>query len=101
MRSTKLFTIPVAASLLLAAVAHASDAPSLPWNVGSFQPVSVAGAQRYPELHWTSVIGTGTAASLGRGVGSFEGGELAMAQHDPDRDWTSTIGTGTAASLER
>jgi hypothetical protein len=101
MRSIKLFSVSVAASLFLGAVAHASEAPALPWNVGSFQRVSVVGAQHYPERHWTSVIGMGTAASLGRGVGSLEGGELAKAQHDPDPDWTSTIGTGMAASLER
>jgi hypothetical protein len=82
MRSIKLLTVSVAASLLLGAVAHASDAvgvrvgnatkttavtaPRLPWDVGSLQRVSVAGPQRYPGLHWTSVIGTGTAGSLER-----------------------------------
>lgn len=92
MRSTKLFTVSVAASLFLAAVAHASDAPGLPWGAGSMQRVSEVGARHYPGLHWTSGIGMGTAASPGRGGG---------AQHYPDPDWTATIGTGTAASLER
>jgi hypothetical protein len=101
MRSAKLFTVSVAASLLLGAVAHASDAPGLPWNLGSFQRVSAVGAQQYPGLHWTSVIGTGTAASLGGGVSSFQGVGLVNAQHDPGSDWTAMIGTGTAASLKR
>jgi hypothetical protein len=101
MRSAKLFTVSVAASLLLGAVAHASDAPGLPWNVGSFQRISAVGAEHYPALDGTSVFGTGTAASLGRDVGSFEGSELAKVQHDPDPNWTSAIGTGMAASLER
>jgi hypothetical protein len=101
MRSAKLFTVSVAASLLLGAVAHASDAPGLPWNVGSFQRVSAVEAQQYPVPHWTSKIGTGTAASLGRGVSSFQGVGLANAQHDPGSDWTAMIGTGTAASLAR
>jgi len=101
MRSARLFTVSVAASLLLGTVAHASDAPGLPWNVGSFQRVAAIESQDYPGLHWTSVIGTGTAASVGRGVGSFEGGALAKVQRDPAPNWTSTIGTGMAASLER
>jgi hypothetical protein len=82
MRATKLFTVSVATSLLLGAVAHASDAAgvsegnariseavtgsSLPWNVETSQRVSVAGAQNNPEPHWTSEIGTGTAAALER-----------------------------------
>jgi len=82
MRATKLFTVSVATSLLLGAVAHASDAASvgegsarisevvtgtgLPWNVETFQRVSPAGAQYDPELPWTSAIGTGTAAALER-----------------------------------
>ena len=79
MRTTRLFTVSVATSLLLGAVAHASDAASvsegsagisevvtgtgLPWNVETSQGVSPAGAQNDPEPHWTSAIGTGTAAA--------------------------------------
>jgi hypothetical protein len=100
MRSTKLFTVSVAASLLLGAVAHASDAPSLPWS-GSFQQVPVAGSRDYPELHWTAVIGAGRAALPGTGVGTFQPVPLVSAQSDPEPDWTATIGTGAAASLER
>jgi hypothetical protein len=78
MRTIKMFTTSVAASLLLGAVAHAADASassdgsagksavvkgaSLPWNVETFQRVSLESAPHYPELHWTAAIGTGTAA---------------------------------------
>jgi hypothetical protein len=79
MRATKLFTVSVATSLLLGAVAHASDAAGvgegragaevvtgtgLPWNVETSQRISPAGAQHNPELDWTSAIGTGTAAAV-------------------------------------
>jgi hypothetical protein len=80
MRVTNLFTASVATSLLLGAVAHASDATGagdgsagtsevvtgadLPSNVETFQQVSPTGAQDHPELNWTSAIGTGTAAAL-------------------------------------
>ena len=79
MRAIKLFTVSVATSLLLGAVAHASDAAGvgegsaraevvtgagLPWNVETFQRVSPAGAQHDPEPDWTSAIGTGTAAAF-------------------------------------
>jgi hypothetical protein len=114
MRVTKLFTVSVAASLLLSAVANASDAAGvgeggarrsevvtgtgLPWNL---QRVSPAGAQSYPELHWTSAIGTGTAAALERRDKSFQQDSPAKAQQTPEPVWTSMIGTGTAAALER
>jgi hypothetical protein len=116
MRAINLFTASVAATLLLGAVAHASDAasvgegsvsrsevfkgPSLPWNLETFQPVSVAGAQHYPELNWTAAIGTGTAASLESGVETSQRVSPAAAQHHPQPDWTSTIGTGTAAGRD-
>jgi hypothetical protein len=101
MRSTKLFTVSVAASLVLGAVAHASEAPCLPWGVETLQRVPVPGFRHYPDLHWTSVIGMGTAAPLGSGVGSFQRVPLMNAQYNPERDWTSTIGTGAAASAKR
>ncbi|MDB6046384.1 MAG: hypothetical protein JWM63_4935 [Gammaproteobacteria bacterium] len=116
MRVTKLFTVSVAASLLLGTVAHASDSPGvaegsvrrsevvtrtgLPWNVETFQRVSPTGAQYYSGLHWTSAIGTGTAAALERGDDSFQQASPAKAQHT-EPVWTSMIGTGTAAALER
>jgi hypothetical protein len=113
MRTIKIFTTSIAASLLLGAVAHASDAPggddgsarksevvktpSLPWNIATFQRVSLATSQHYPEPHWTAAIGTGTAAALERGVDSFQRVSPAASQHSPEPHWTSTIGTGTAA----
>jgi hypothetical protein len=82
MRATKLFTASIATSLLLGAVAHASDAAGvgegsprtsevvtgtgLPWNAEASQQVPPAGAQDDPGLNWTSAIGTGTAAALER-----------------------------------
>jgi hypothetical protein len=112
MRTIKMFTTSITASLLLGAVAHASDAPggdgsarksevvkapSLPWNVETFQRVSLATSQHYPEPHWTAAIGTGTAAAAERGVDSFQRVSPATSQHYPEPHWTSTIGTGTAA----
>jgi hypothetical protein len=113
MRTIKMFTTSIAASLLLGAVAHASDAPgggdgsarksevvkapSLPWNVETFQRVSLATAQHHPEPHWTATIGTGTAAAAEREVDSFQRVLPATPQHYPEPHWTSTIGTGTAA----
>jgi hypothetical protein len=113
MRAVKLFTVSVAASLLLGAVAHASDAAgvsegsdrksdvvqgaSLPWNVETFQRVSLATSQHYPEPQWTSAIGTGTAAAAERGVDSFQRVSPATSQHYPEPHWTSMIGAGTAA----
>jgi hypothetical protein len=79
MRAIKLFTVSVATSLLLGAVAQAADAAGfgegsaraevvtgtgLPWNVETSQRVAPAGAQDNPELDWTSAIGTGTAAAV-------------------------------------
>jgi hypothetical protein len=116
MRVTKLFTVSVATSLLLGTVAHASDAPGiaegsarrsdvvtrtgLPWDLETSQRVSPTGAQYYSKHHWTSAIGTGTAAALERGDESFQQASTAKAQHTPEPVWTSMIGTGTAAALE-
>ena len=113
MRTIKMFTTAVAASLLLGgAVARAADASGgsdasarksevvkgagLPWNVETFQRVSLTSAQHYPQLHWTAAIGTGTAAAPVRGAESFQQASPAKA-HYPEPQWTSTIGTGAAA----
>ena len=82
MRIIKSATTSIAASLLLGAVAHATEAPDggyasvrkseaamvtgLPWNVPTVQPVSPANADHYAEPDRTSKIGTGTAAALKR-----------------------------------
>jgi hypothetical protein len=92
MKATKLFVLSVASSLLLGAVAQAQDAaPPAQVTVAkvvyegtdaqgrvvrlTIPNVSVAtfvrvsqdpNRPRYPGLHWTSQIGTGSAASLER-----------------------------------
>jgi hypothetical protein len=87
MQARKLLLLPAAASLLLGAIAHADDASrSTDGNaskavyegedaqgrvvrltisdisVETFNRVSPPKAVRYPEPHWSSRIGTGTAA---------------------------------------
>jgi hypothetical protein len=92
MRAIKMFMLSTAASLLLlAAVAYAEDSSrSAEGNAGkavyegldaqgrvvrltvsdarveTFERVSPATVRHYPEPHWTSRIGTGTAAEVGR-----------------------------------
>jgi hypothetical protein len=110
MRVINRFTTSIAASLLLAAVAHASDAPgatksaavtvtALPWNVATYQRVSLVGPQRFAEPHPTSRIGTGTAAAARKVVESFQP-VLPASPHYPGPSWSATIGTGGAAALE-
>jgi len=115
MRVINRFTTSIAASLLLAAVAHAADAPgggygtatksaavtvtALPWNVATYQRVSSAGAQRSAEPHRTSRIGTGTAAAAEKVVESFQP-VLPATPSYPGLLWSATIGTGGAAALE-
>jgi hypothetical protein len=116
MRVINKFTASIAASLLLGAVAHASDAPDggyrsarkseaidatrLPWNVQTLQRVSATTADHSAEPHRTSKIGTGTAAASERSVGSFQR-VSSETPHYPEAQWSATIGTGTAAALER
>jgi hypothetical protein len=82
MRVINMFTVSVAASLILSAVADASDAPSrregstgksevfnatgLPWGLQSFQRIAPVKAEHYPALDWSAAIGTGAAAALER-----------------------------------
>ena len=115
MRVINRFTTSIAASLLLGAVAHASDAAgggygtatksaavtvtALPWNVSSYQQVSsVAGHPAEP--HRTSKIGAGTAAAAEKVVESFRP-VLPATPNYPGPLWSATIGTGGAAALER
>jgi hypothetical protein len=79
MRLINIFTVSVAASLILSAVADASDAPgrgedstgkseffkapSLPWDFQSLQRISPVRAEHYPAPDWSSAIGTGRAAT--------------------------------------
>jgi hypothetical protein len=91
MQATKMFMLSTAASLLLATVAHAQDTNrSAQGNAGkavyegldaqgrivrltvadarveTFERVSPPKVRHYPEAHWTSRIGTGTAANFER-----------------------------------
>jgi hypothetical protein len=91
MQARKLFLLPAAASLLLGAIAHADDASrsadgnaskavyvgedaqgrivrltTSDVSVETFERVSPPKAVRNPKPHWTSRIGTGTAAESER-----------------------------------
>jgi hypothetical protein len=115
MRVINRFTTSIAASLLLAAVAHASDAgggangtatkfetvpvTGLPWNVATYQRVSSVTVQHPAEPHRTAKIGTGTAAATVRVVESLQPVSPANPSY-PAPLWSSTIGTGGAAALE-
>ena len=108
MRVIKSGLMPIAASLLLCAVAQAADnsyareavkAPSLPWNVPTVQRVSPASAHNYAEPDRTTKIGTGIAAAREMVVESFR--PVSGVPRYPEPQWSSTIGTGTAAALKR
>jgi hypothetical protein len=117
MRVINMFTVSVAASLILSAVANASDATSsgdastgksegfnstdLPWNVHRFQRVSPVTAAHHPAPDWSSAIGTGRAAAVESHVESLQPVSAESAQRYPEPDWTAAIGAGVAAALER
>jgi hypothetical protein len=118
MRVIKRFTTSIAASLLLGAVAHASDAPdggygggrnseavkatTLPWNVQTIQRLSPTTADHYAEPDRTSKIGTGAAGAPERvDVDESFQRVSSVTPHYPEPHWTSKIGTGTAAVLKR
>jgi hypothetical protein len=117
MRVINMFTVSVAASLILSAVADASDAPgrgedstgksesfkatSLPWDFQSFQRVSPVTAEHYPAPDWSSAIGTGRAATAELRVEGLRAVVPISAQRPPEPDWSAAIGTGAAAALER
>jgi hypothetical protein len=113
MRVIKSGRVSIAASLLLAAVAHAADnsyasvresepvkAPGLPWNDLTVQRVSPAGAHHYAEPDRTAKFGTGMGAGHEMVVASFRPVSAVKTLY-PDPQWSSTIGTGTAAALKR
>jgi hypothetical protein len=91
MRAINMFMLSTAASLVLATVAHAADTSrSAEKNAGkavyegldaqgrivrltvsdarveTFERVSPPKVRHYPQPHWTSRIGTGTATEVGR-----------------------------------
>jgi hypothetical protein len=114
MRVINMFTVSVAASLILSAAADASDARNrgegstgksevfnatgLPWDIQSFQRVSPVRAEHYPAPDWSSAIGTGRGATVVEGPQPVP---PVSAQRYPEPDWTSAIGTGSAAALQR
>jgi hypothetical protein len=115
MRVIKMFTVSVAASLILSAVADASDAPSrgesnagksevfnstgLPWDLQSFQRVSPVRAEHYRAPDWSSAIGTGRGAAAESRVEGLQPVSPVSAQRYPEPDWTAAIATGAAAAL--
>lgn len=100
MQTLNVFTLSVAASLMVSAMAKASDAPALPWNIPGIQGVSSVSPEGYPTINWTALIGTGGAAAVQVDVVKSDTRSAARAREYPQTDWTSAIGTGTAAALE-
>jgi hypothetical protein len=101
MRILNVLTLSIAASLMVSAIAEASDAPALPWNVPGIQRVSPASAARYPTAHWTAFIGTGAAVAARASAKTQDVASPVSAREYSQPNWTSAIGTGTAAALER
>jgi hypothetical protein len=117
MRVINMFTVSVAASLILSAVADASDAPSrgegstgksevfnatgLPWGIQSFQRIAPVRAEHYPAPDWSSAIGTGRGTAAESRVEGLQLVSPVSAQRSPEPHWSAAIGTGAAAALER
>jgi hypothetical protein len=108
MRTIKLYTLSAAAGLLLAGVANADE--SALFARGGYAGESMhrsVDAPREPvrnaELHWTSRIGTGTAAAFEAGKVTTEDASGGRVQEGavryPASYWASRIGTGTAATF--
>jgi hypothetical protein len=116
MRILNVLTLSIAASLMVSAIAEASEAPDqgyaasrtsaaiqgvgLPWNLPGIQRVSPASAERYPKAHWTAFIGTGAAVAAQASVKSQDAASPVSALGSSQPHWTSAIGTGTAAALQ-
>jgi hypothetical protein len=117
MRVINIFTVSVAASLILSAVADASDAPSrgegstgksevfnatgLPWDIQSIQRVSPVRAEHHPAPDWSSAIGTGRGTAAESRVEGLLPVSPMSTQRPSEPDWTAAIGTGAAAALQR
>jgi hypothetical protein len=108
MRTFKLYTLAATAGLLLAGVAHADD--SALFGRGGYAGQSTHRSVDVPhvivsnaETHWTSRIGTGTAAASEAGKVSGEAQSTVNVQTGAPRYpapyWASLIGTGTAAKF--
>jgi hypothetical protein len=89
------------ASLVVSAVAVAaepSNAPHLPWEQQAARPVPTPG--QYPALHWTSLIGTGSAAGNQQAL-RWQSIPSAASQPHARMYWSALVGTGEAAARER
>lgn len=110
MRVTKAYLLSAAASVLLGTVAHADDPAHFArgGNAGGavlHDANAREGIVRYPEAHWTSSIGTGTAAAFEQAESASKPVQNDDPQtrpvHSPEAYWASRIGTGTATAFER
>jgi hypothetical protein len=111
MRFTRAYVLSAAASALLSTTADAEDRAQFAQG-GNASRAAYNDAQtsqevvRYPQPHWTSGVGTGTAATLeqqrdtGKPVQNVADPPGPPAKY-PEPHWTSRIGTSTAAMFER
>lgn len=96
MRNVRTLGVWVVASLMVSAIAEASE-PSLPWQVSGNQRVAADSAIRRPATDWTAVIGTGEAAAAESSMVRLNGVAQGGVRSYPKPDWTAAIGRGTAA----
>ena len=96
MRNVRTLSVWVVASLMVSAIAEASE-PSLPWQVSGNQRVAADSAIRRPAADWTAVIGTGEAAAAESRMVRLNGVAQGGVRSYPKPDWTAAIGRGTAA----
>jgi hypothetical protein len=108
MRSIKLYALSAAATVLLSTGAYA-DEPAL-FSRGGYAGEAMhhaadapRGVVTYPELHWTSRIGTGTATTSATPNSAREDGGAVGVEAGPVRypelNWASRIGTGTVSGF--
>lgn len=97
MRNVRTLGVSVAASLMVSAIAQASE-PNLPWQVSGGQAIATVSAVRHRATDWAAVIGTGDAAAVEASVVKSNGVVPARVRSYPKPDWTAAIGRGTAAA---
>ena len=97
MRNARTLGVSVVASLMVSAIAQASE-PSLPWQVSGTLGVATVSAVRHPATVWAAVIGTGDAAAVEASAVKSGGVAPARVRSYPKPDWTAAIGRGTAAA---
>lgn len=112
MRFTTAHVLPLVASALVGAAAHADDHAQFAQGGNAtsavhHDPHPPQVIIQYPQGDWTSAIGTGTAAALEERRNSSK--QIQNNNDDPpparfarypEPDWTSRIGTSTAAMFE-